>query len=109
MLWRKTRNSEGMILLVTPSERAKDCAQVLQQATGHPTQVANTLHSAISSLRTQEYAAVVIDQFLLETEPDECELMLTHLASAVPVYVNCGISGAERIARSAQRLEPPPT
>jgi hypothetical protein len=91
-----------MILLVTPSERAKDCTQVLQQATGHPTQVANTLHSAIGSLRTQEYAAVVIDQFLLETELDECELMLTHLASAVPVYMNCGISGAERIAREVR-------
>jgi hypothetical protein len=45
---------------------------------------------------------VVIDQFLLETEPDECELMLTHLASAVPVYVNCGTSGAERIAREVR-------
>lgn len=87
-----------MILLVTPSERANDCAHVLQGATGHPTQVANTLQSAISNLRTQEYAAVVLDQFLLETDPDECDLVLTHLASAVPVYVNCGISGAERIA-----------
>ena len=101
-MWRETCNSEGMILLVTSSERGKDCAQVLQEATGQPTQVANTLQSAISSLRTQEYAAVVIDQFLLETEPDECDLMLTHLASAVPVYVNCGISGAERIAREVR-------
>jgi hypothetical protein len=47
--------------------------------------VANTLQSAISSLRTEEYAAVVLDQFLVETEPDECDLMLSHLASAVPV------------------------
>jgi hypothetical protein len=91
-----------MILLVTPSERGKDCAQVLQGATGHPTHVANTLQTAISSLRAEEYAAVVIDQFLLETEPDECDLVLRHLASAVPVYVNCGISGAERIAREVR-------
>lgn len=91
-----------MILLVTPSERARDCARVLQGATGHLTQVANTLQSAISDLRTQEYAAVVIDQFLLETDPDECDLMLAHLASAVPVCVNCGISGAERIAREVR-------
>jgi hypothetical protein len=91
-----------MILLVTPSERGKSCAQVLQAATGHPTHVANTLQSAISSLRTEEYAAVVLDQFLVETEPDECNLMLSHLASAVPVYVNCGISGAERISREVR-------
>jgi hypothetical protein len=91
-----------MILLVTPSERRANCAQVLQAATGHPTHVANTLHAAIGSLRCQEYSAVVIDQFLLETEPDECDLMLRHLESAVPIYVNCAISGEERIAREVR-------
>ena len=91
-----------MILLVTPSERRENCAQVLHGATGHPTHVANTLRAAIGSLRIQEYSAVVIDQFLLETEPDECDLMLRHLGSAVPIYVNCAISGAERIAREVR-------
>jgi hypothetical protein len=91
-----------MILLVTPSERRENCAQVLQQATGHPTHVANTLQASIGRLRSQEYAAVVIDQFLLDTEPDECDLMLRHLGSAVPIYVNCAISGAERIAREVR-------
>lgn len=61
--------------------------------------MANPLQAAIGSLRIQEYSAVVIDQFLLETEPDECDLMLRHLGSAMPIYVNCAISGAERIAR----------
>ena len=64
--------------------------------------MANTLQAAIGSLRIQEYSAVVIDQFLLETEPDECDLMLRHLGSAVPIYVNCAISGAERIAREVR-------
>jgi hypothetical protein len=91
-----------MILLITPSERRENCAQVLHGATGHPTHVANTLQAAIGSLRIQEYSAVVIDQFLLETEPDECDLMLRHLGRAVPIYVNCAISGAERIAREVR-------
>jgi hypothetical protein len=91
-----------MILLVTPSERRENCAQVLQAATGHPTHVTNTLQAAIGRLRSQEYCAVVIDQFLLETEPDECDLMLRHLGVAVPIYVNCAISGAERIAREVR-------
>lgn len=91
-----------MILLVTPSEHRENCAQVLQGATGHLTHVANTVQAAISSLRTQEYSAVVVDQFLLETEPDECDLMLQHIDSAMPIYVNCAISGAERIAREVR-------
>jgi hypothetical protein len=97
-----------MILLVTPSERRENCAQVLHGATGHPAHVANTLQAAIGSLRIQEYSAVVIDQFLLETEPDECDLMLRHLGSAVPIYVNCAISGAAHRARGTQRVKPPP-
>lgn len=91
-----------MILLVTPSERGENCAQALQGATGHPTHVANTLQAAIGRLRSQEYSAVIVDEFLLETEPDECEVMLRHLQSAVPIYVNCAISGAERIAREVR-------
>jgi hypothetical protein len=35
---------------------------------------------------------VVVDQFLLEAEPNESDQMLQHLGSAVPVYVNCAIA-----------------
>lgn len=91
-----------MILLITPSSRGQECAQALFTTTNHPTDVASTLHAAVSKLRHQEYAAVVIDQFVLEVEPDEGEQMLQHLGTAFPVYVNCAISGVERIVREVQ-------
>jgi hypothetical protein len=90
-----------MILLITPSSRGQECAQVLFASTNHPTDVASTLQAAVSKLRQDEYAAVVIDQFVLEVEP-EGEQMLRHLGSAFPVYVNCAISGVERIVREVQ-------
>jgi hypothetical protein len=91
-----------MILLITPSARGPECAQALLNATNLPTDVASTLQAAVGKLRQQEYAAVVIDQFVTETEPDESEQMLQHLGSAFPVYVNCAISGIDRIVREVR-------
>jgi DNA-binding NtrC family response regulator len=91
-----------MILLITPSARGQECAQALLNATNLPTDVASTLQAAVGKLRQQEYAAVVIDQFVTETEPDESEHMLQHLGSAFPVYVNCAISGIDRIVREVR-------
>jgi hypothetical protein len=88
-----------MILLITPSARVQDCARALEEATSEPIQVAASLRQAATHLRTQEYAAVVIDQAVLDAEPDESEVVLEHLGTAVPVYVNFAISGAPRVVR----------
>jgi len=91
-----------MILLITPSARGPECAQALLASTNLPTHVASTLQTAVGKLRQQEYAAVVIDQFLMEAEPDESEQMLQHLGTAFPVYVNCAISGIDRVVREVR-------
>jgi hypothetical protein len=91
-----------MILLITPSARGRECAQALLASTTLPTDVAATLQAAVGKLREQEYAAVVVDQFLMEVEPDEGEQMLQHLGTAFPVYVNCAISGIDRVVREVR-------
>jgi hypothetical protein len=98
-LWLPTCNSSGMILLITPSARAQDCARALEEATSEQTQTANSLRQAASHLRAQEYSAVVIDQAVLDAEPDESEIVLEHIGTAVPVYVNFAISAAARVVR----------
>jgi len=92
----------GMILLVTPSSRIADCVQALRTALGRAVESAATLPAATALLRANEYAAVVIDQFLLDADPDGSEQMLQHLGGAVPVYVNCAISGVERVVREVR-------
>src|SRR5438309_5535159 len=88
-----------MILLITPSARAQDCAKALHEATEETTQVADTLRQALAHLRAQEFSAVVIDQSFLETEPDESETALEHIGMAIPVHINFAISGMERLIR----------
>ena len=88
-----------MILLVTPSAKVQECAETLAQASNEKIQVAGTLQQAIAQIRAQEFSAVVIDQSLLEAEPDESDMLVEHMGTAVPLYINFAISGTERVSR----------
>jgi hypothetical protein len=91
-----------MILLITPSARGQQCADSLRVATNEETHWAQNPHAASGRLRQHAYSAAVIDQFLLETEPEESDQMLEHLGTAFPVYINFGITGMERLVREVR-------
>jgi hypothetical protein len=91
-----------MILLLTPSARGQECADSLRAATGEETHWAQNLQEGSTRLREQTYSAAVIDQFLLETEPEEGDQMLEHLATAFPVYINFAVTGMERLVREVR-------
>jgi hypothetical protein len=88
-----------MILLVTPSDRANDCARALKENTGEEVVVAESLRRAATLLRSDSYLAVVLDQHILESEPDEIDTAMQHLGTAIPVQVNLAISGLGRLVR----------
>jgi hypothetical protein len=88
-----------MLLVITPSAKARGCAQAIQQVTSEETHVAATLSQAMAQLRAQEYVAILIDQAFLETEPVESDMVLEHIGDAIPVQVNFAISGMDRIVR----------
>lgn len=91
-----------MILLITPSARGQQCVDALKAATGNETHWAQKLEDAASRLREQTYDAAIIDQFLLETEPEEGDQMLEHLGTAFPVYINFAVTGMERLLREVR-------
>jgi hypothetical protein len=91
-----------MILLITPSARGPECAATLKDATGYETEWAENLQQALMRLREQCYSAVVIDQFLVESEPTESDQLLEHLDTAFPVYLNFSVSGMERLVREVR-------
>jgi hypothetical protein len=88
-----------MILLITSLAKAQDCAKALQEVVAEPVQVAATLHEAVAQLQAHEFSAVVLDQLLLDAEPDDVETIVKHMGSAVPVYSNFAISGIDRVSR----------
>ena len=91
-----------MILIITPSVRAQDCAQAIQEALREETQVASNLRAALADLRTQEYSGVVLDQAFLDSDPDESEVVLQHIGMAIPIHISFAISGMERVLREVR-------
>jgi hypothetical protein len=91
-----------MILLVTSIDRANECARALQESTGEEVVVAENLRQAATLLRSDSYLAVVLDQHLLETEPDEIDTAMQHLGTAILVQVNLAISGLDRLVREVR-------
>ena len=91
-----------MILLVTTSSRAQECAAALEQGTGQPTQVANSVPQAVTRLQTTEYDALAIDQSLLEADFRALDTLLNHAGTALPIYVNLALHHADRVVREAQ-------
>lgn len=91
-----------MILLITPSARGQQCADSLQASTGEQTHWAANLQEAASRLREENYSATIVDQFLLETEPEESEQMIEHMGCSFPVYINFAVTGMERLLREVR-------
>ncbi|HTS34216.1 MAG TPA: hypothetical protein VMH04_01015 [Candidatus Solibacter sp.] len=74
----------------------------MRAATGLEAHWAQSLQEAFGHLREQTYSAAVIDQFLLETEPQESENMIEHLGTAFPVYINFAVTGMDRLVREVR-------
>src|ERR1035438_5391881 len=91
-----------MILLVTPSERARECAAALQDATSEPVRIAENLARAATLLRAECFPVVVFDQYLLESEPDETGSTIEHLGTALPIQINLAICGMDRLVREVR-------
>jgi hypothetical protein len=91
-----------MILLLTTSTRAKDCAAALEQGTGHKVHVSTTVPLALNRLQALEYDALAIDQSLLEADPRALDVLFNRCGMAIPLYVNLALHGRERIVREIQ-------
>jgi hypothetical protein len=91
-----------MILVVTPNLSAGECVEAVRRSTDEDVVVAESLCKAASLLRREIYLAVVLDQFLLETEMQDVDTVMEHLGTAIPLQMNLAICGVERLAREVR-------
>jgi hypothetical protein len=100
--WSGSCDESTMILIVTPNLGAGARAEALRRATGEEIVLAENMRQAATLLGAESYLAVVLDQYLLETEAEETEMVMRHLGTAIPLQVNMAISGVERLAREVR-------
>ena len=91
-----------MILLITPQSRGPELASLVKANLSQETQWVQTVQEATTRLRERPYSAAIIDQFLLETEPEESDQMIEHLGTAYPVYINFAVTGLDRLVREVR-------
>jgi hypothetical protein len=91
-----------MILLVTCSKRGVECAGVLETTMAESVKVSDSVRKAVPMVRANEYSALVLDDPMVESEPDALDTLLNNAGLAVPVYVNLSISNADRVQREVR-------
>jgi len=91
-----------MILLITNSTRAPECAAAIERATNERTQICPRLAVAARTLRTSQCSALIIDQLLMEADPAAADVLLSEADTAIPVFVNFAICGMERVLRDVR-------
>ncbi len=91
-----------MILLISSSSKAADCAAAIEQGTRQATQVAQSVPRAINKLQSGDYDAVVVDQSLLEMDFSALDALLNHAGVAMPIHVNLALQRSDRVVREVQ-------
>jgi hypothetical protein len=87
------------ILIVTGMEGAENCAAALTRLLSLDCEVAQGRKAAIAALKRDEYAALVVDEGIVDADPAGAEQIWEHAGLAIPVQVNFAIAGAQRLAR----------
>jgi hypothetical protein len=92
-----------MIILVSASSRAKECAAAIEQQNHQETKIANSSSKAIEFLQADEYDIVVVDESFQQVESGAECLVASHAGNAIAVYVNLGLHGTSRVAQEVHR------
>jgi hypothetical protein len=87
------------ILMVTGIEGASNCAETLGRDLKTVVQVAAGRKAALTTLRRQEFAVVVVDETLAECDPAAAEAIWEQAGLAIPLQINFALSGAARLLR----------
>jgi hypothetical protein len=87
------------ILIVTGMEGADNCAAALTRLLSLDCEVAQGRKAAIVALKRAEYAALVVDEGIVDADPSGAEQIWEHAGLAIPVQVNFALAGAQRLAR----------
>lgn len=87
------------VLIVTGMEGADNCAATLAKLLGLECEAAQGRKAAITALKRNEYAALVVDEGIVDTDSTGAELIWEQAGLAIPLQINFALSGAQRLAR----------
>lgn len=84
-------------MVMTASPAGRKCSEVLERGTGKQVQVVSELAAGTQMLRSRDFSAIVLDQALVDMDPEAVASLLHHSGGAIAVYMNLAVSGPERL------------
>ncbi len=90
------------VLIVTTMEGAEGCAGVIAASVGVEVELAATRRAGLAALKRQEFAVVVVEESLAETDPEWADQLWEQAGRAIALQVNFAISGCARLGREVK-------
>lgn len=91
-----------MIVIASAAANARECALALEKQTGKRAVFSSSLRECMHKIQAQEFAAVVLDQVLVDSSTGSMDMLWKHAGGAIVVVVNFAISGSDRVVRETQ-------
>ncbi len=92
----------GAVLLVTAMDEMETAAAALAERLGRTVEIASTRGAALRLLDRRNYAAVVLDQMLAESDAEGTDLIWKRAGLAVPVQMSFALAGSARLEREVR-------
>jgi hypothetical protein len=87
------------VLLVSALSSAEQCAAAIMQQLGLDVEVVRGRREAMDALRRENYAAVIVEESLAESDARAAELLWKMTSLAIPMQVNFALTGEARLVR----------
>lgn len=91
-----------VILLISHSNTVVACASFLQERLHSRVVSTKTLEEGREQLKSDDFSAVVLDEWECDLAPGQTEHLLQFLKDAIPVFVDFSITSAERLSRTVK-------
>ncbi len=92
----------GAALIVTDIDGIEATAASLARRLGLTVEIAASRATALRLLGWRDYAIVVLDQLLVEADPEGAELICGSAGLAIPLQINFALAGMKRLEREVQ-------
>jgi len=90
------------VLMISTMEGAEHCAQWIAGEVGSRVEVASSRRAGLAALRQAQFGVVVVEESLVEADPEWADLIWALAGLAIPVQVNFSISGCARLSREVK-------
>ena len=80
--------NNGMILLISTYQNASECAALIENGTHQTVKIVDNIRHALTTLRSEEFSAVVVDENLLEATPGSFDSLAQRMNAAMPVLLD---------------------